>query len=176
MNYEQQLIDGITKVLVQLNYLSTEDARALHEAFDKSEVERFEEFLLDEDVVNKEDLLKCLQIYYQLPAIDVVGILFEHNLVIKFPTEVMLNAGFIPYQRDGDIVQIISARPQDADLQEIISNYVSYESVFMVGIYRDICDAVKEFHDEALTTIEEDEDEEEDDLRDAAEEIIEGED
>lgn len=175
MDYEQQLIDGITKVLVQLNYLSTEDAHALHEAFKRSEVERFEEFLLDEDVVNKEDLLKCLQIYYKLPAIDVVGILFEHNLIVKFPTEIMLNAGFIPYQRDGDILQVIAARPQDAELPEIISEYVSYESVFMVGIYRDICDAVKEFHDQALTTIEEDE-QEEDELREAAEEVVEEED
>lgn len=175
MDYEQQLIDGITKVLVQLNYLTTEDAHALHEAFNKSDVERFEEFLLDEDVVNKEDLLKCLQIYYKLPAIDVVGILFEHDLIIKFPKEAMLNAGFIPYQRDGDIVQIIAARPQDAELPEVISAFVSYESVFMVGIYRDICDAAKEFHDEALTIVEEDELEEQD-IDDALEEVVEEED
>ena len=175
MDYEQQLIDGITKVLVQLNYLSIEDAHALHEAFRKSEVERFEEFLLDEDVVDKANLLKCLQIYYKLPAIDVVGILFEHDLIIKFPKEVMLNFGFIPYQRDGDILQIIAARPQDPNLPEIISGYVSYETVFMVGICRDICDAAKEFHDSALTIIEEDEEEEEE-LRNAMEEIVEEED
>ena len=171
MDYEQHLIDGIIKVLVQLNHLSHEDAQALHDAFRKSEVERFEEFLLDEDIVSKEDLLPCLQVYYKLPAIDVVGVLFEHDLIIKFPKEIMLRNGFIPYQRDGDILQVIAARPQDTDLQEIISEYVSYETVFMVGIYRDICDAAKEFHDQALTAIEEDE-EEEDELREAAEEVI----
>lgn len=175
MDYEQQLIDRITKVLVQLNHLSTTDATALHEAFRESEVERFEEFLLDEDVVSKEDLLAALEIYYKLPAIDVVGILFEHNLIIKFPKEIMLSHGFIPYQQDGDILQVIAARPQDAELPEIISEYVSYETVFMVGIYRDICDAAKEFHDQALTLVEEDEDEERE-LLDALEEIIEEED
>lgn len=170
MDYEQRLIDGITHVLVQLNHLTTEDARALHEAFRASEVERFEEFLLDEDIVSKADLLTCLQIYYKLPAIDVTGILFEHNLVIKFPIEIMLNNGFIPYQREGDILQVIAARPQDIELPETISEYVSYETVFMVGIYRDICDAAKEFHDQAVTSVE-DEDHE-DELREEAEEVI----
>lgn len=175
MDYEQQLIDGITKVLVQLNHLPSSEAPALHEAFKASEVERFEEFLLDEDIVSKESLLTALQIYYKLPAIDIVGVLFEHNLIIKFPKEIMLNKGFIPYQQDGDLLQVIAARPQDIELPEVISQYVSYETVFMVGIYRDICDAAKEFHDQAVTVVEEDE-EEEQNLHDALEEVIEEED
>lgn len=158
MAYEQQLVDGITAILVQLEHLTTDDARALHEAFRASGVERFEEFLLDEDVVSKPDLLEALQLYYKLPAIDATGLLFEHNLIIQIPKEVMLRNGFIPFRKEGDILQVIAARPQDPELPETISDSVSYETVFMVGIYRDICDAVKEFYDEAVTTVE-DEDE-----------------
>lgn len=169
MAYEQKLIDGITAVLVAQGALAQTEVGAIHSAFSATDVERFEEFLIDEDIVTKQALLQALQTYYKLSAVDVVGMLLQHNLVITFPKEIMLQYGFVPYQLDGDILYVIAARPQDPVVDEQIGNYVSYDIVFLVGLYSDITDAVKEFYDEALTMIHEDED---DELEEDYEEII----
>jgi len=164
MNQEQILIEGVSNALVQEGVLSREDALALQKAFSETEVERFEEFLLAEDVVEKQDLLNALQHFYQLDAIDVVGMLFDHDMLRKFPLDVMVRVGFIPYQQDGDVLEVIAARPQDSELLDIIGSYVSYDIVFSVGLYRDICDAAKEFYDESVAVVHED------DIEEAAEE------
>ncbi len=159
MEYEQKLIDGITAVLVAQGVLEQSEVAPIHTAFRATDVERFEEFLLDEDMVTKRALLQALQLYYELPAVDVVGMLLQHQLVVMFPKEVMLTHGFIPYQQDGDMLLVIAARPHDPLLDEQIREYVSYEPVFLVGLYRDIADAVKEFYDEAVTVTHDDEEE-----------------
>jgi hypothetical protein len=102
--------------------------------------------------------LTCVALtkYYQLEAIDVVGMLFDHNLLRKFPLDVMVRVGFIPHQQDGDVLEVIAARPQDSELLDIIGAYVSYDIVFTVGLYRDICDAAKEFYDESVAVVHED--------------------
>jgi len=157
MDRELLMIDGLNRVLIAQGSITQNDAVDMHEAFKASEIERYEEFLADEEVVSKADLLKALQTYYELPALDVVGLLLDHDLVTKFPKEIMLENGFVPYQQDGDVLQVIAARPADADLLEVIGEYVSYDVVFLVGLHRDICDAVKEFYDESLTVVHEEE-------------------
>lgn len=156
MNYEQRLIAGITEALVAQGELAANEVVGLEEAFRATNVERFEEFLLDENIVSKQALLQAVQQYYQLTAIDVTGLLLEHSLVTKFPKELMLNYGFVPYQQDGDLLQVIAARPFDEELPDVIGTIVTYDVVFLVGIYRDIADAVKEFYDEAVTIVHED--------------------
>jgi len=164
---EYAMIKGMNEILIARKLIAAIDVQALQEAFNHSEVERYEEFLLDEEVVVKADLLNVLEKYYQMPAVDVVGMLLDHDLVIKFPKDVMLRMGFVPYQQDGDILQVIAARPHDAELLAVIGESVSYDVVFMVGFYRDICDAVKEFYDSSIASfIGDDVEEEEEELDD----------
>jgi hypothetical protein len=172
MDRDQHILDGITKVLVARKALQQHDVQPLHDAFRASAIERFEEFLVEEEVVTKEQLLAALQEYYQLPAIDVVGLLLSHELVIKFPKDLMLNHGFVPYQLDGDILQVIAARPNDADLSEIMVPFIGQDVVFAVGIYSDICDAVKEFYDPSITSLHEVDIDEDEDFENMAEEVI----
>lgn len=159
MNRDQYFIDELGNILVTLGALQKQDVKALDSAFRATDRERFEEFLVDEDVVGKDDILKALQVYYQLPAIDVVGILFDHALLINFPKAEMLNFGFIPFIQDGETLQVIASIPTNSDLLEVIGHYVNNDIVFRVGLYRDICDAVKEFYDESVATLPDDDEE-----------------
>lgn len=131
--------------------ISRLDEQTLVEEFKKNPAESFEEFLLDEELLSKQDLLKALQKYYDVPSIDLAGFFFDHDLVHLFPKEVMLNNQFIPYIVDGDLLIVIAADPSNEDLDEIIGRSVSYEVGYMVSIPHDITNAIKEFYDESLT-------------------------
>jgi hypothetical protein len=63
----------------------------------------------------------------------------------------MLRNGFIPYDREGEIMEVIARDPSDDKLLAIIGNYVSYDIRFMVGLARDISDVVEEYDDASLT-------------------------
>lgn len=143
-------ITEFSTLLEKRGALKKQDAAALQQAFKKSSALSLEEFLLEEDLVSKEELIDALGAYYNLPALDVIGIFFDHHLVRMFPKDVMLRNGFIPYERDGDVLMVIAAKPNHPELAEIIGKFVSYDVTFMVGIFRDICDMVKEFYDESI--------------------------
>lgn len=151
LEYQDALfIDGLTAILIEKKALTHKSAADLRKAFAERSALAFEEFLLDEELVTKENLIEALAEYYNLPAMDVMGVFFDHHLVKMFPKDVMLRNGFIPYDRDGDVLIVVAARPNDPQLPEIIGKFVSYDVTFMVGYYRDICDMVKEFYDESI--------------------------
>lgn len=156
---QHALIKGLGEILVATKALTRADLEALTHTFAQREMVRFEEFLLDEGLVSKQALLTALETYYKLPAVDVAGIFFDHHLVTSFPKDVMLRKGFIPYERDGDVLEVIVADPQDEALLSVIGSHVSYDIVIVVGIYREICDAIKEYYDEALTVSNQDDEE-----------------
>lgn len=149
-NYDKPFIDALCSILVKNQSLKNRDAQSLEDAFKNNSALYFEDFLLEEDFVSKEALLQALHEYYQFPAIDVIGEFFDHHLVTMFPKDVMLRNAFIPYNRDGDILLVVAARPSHPELPEIIGEFVSYDVTFMVGLYRDICDQVKEFYDSSI--------------------------
>ncbi len=134
--------------------LTDQDAQTLATAFKESSAASFEDFLLEEGMVTKEALLEVLSDYYQVPALDVIGVFFDHHMVCMFPKDVMLRHGFIPYERDGDVLIVVASWQSNPELPEIIGSFVSYDVTFMVGLYRDINDMVKEFYDESLATVE----------------------
>jgi len=147
---DAEFITALCDLLVEHKALRSGDARSLSKAFAAHGAIYFEDFLLEEDLVSKEDLLTALGEYYKLPAMDVVGIFFDHHLVKMFPKDVMLRNGFIPYDRDDDVLILVAARPTHPQLPEIIGKFVSYDVTFMVGLDVDICDMVKEFYDESI--------------------------
>jgi len=135
------------------------DAKAEHqfdEAFKKSAHESYEMFLLDEGLVEPNELLNALSQCYKVPSFDVSDYFFEHNLLHFFPKDFLLRNAVIPAELDEDMLVLVTSDPSDADLARKINEFVSYDVRFCVGIYRDICDAIEEFYDYALTQKNED--------------------
>ncbi len=54
---------------------------------------------------------------------------------------------------------MVAGNPADQSLLEEIAKHVSYDIQLVVGLRRDICDAVKEFYDKSDSIPEEGEDE-----------------
>lgn len=129
--------------------IQDKEVSSLQKAFKESEQENFDEFLIDEGLIEPEDLLKALSLYYRVPAVDVRGFLFEHFLVTKFPKEFLLQHDVIPYEVDDNILFVIASRPEADGLESAMREFVSYDIEFLVGISRDIEDAVEEFYDKS---------------------------
>ena len=146
------------EVLVELKYIMPEDAIKLMLTYDESDVDQFDEFLLTEGILEKEELLEALSYYYQVPSFDVVGYFFETHLLRMFDKDMLLRNEIIPMQVDENMMIIVAANPDNSDLLFEIGENVSYDIRFYVGIARDVCDAVKEYYDKADTQDPEDED------------------
>src|SRR5690349_751018 len=75
----------ITALLLARKSLSPKEASALSHAFERSDSDQFDEFLLDKNIVPESALLDALADYYQVPSFDVVGYFFDTFLLRKFP-------------------------------------------------------------------------------------------
>jgi type IV pilus assembly protein PilB len=142
---------GLLKILVRMKMMTQEDAHAIEKSFHDSEVDRFDEFLLQENIVDEANLLQALSEYYQVPSFDVLGYFFETRYVRMFPKDMLLRYSLIPLEVDENIMLMITSNPADPELLFEIGEHVSYDIQFYVGIGRDIGDSVKEFYDKADT-------------------------
>jgi len=150
---------GFLEILVQLMFITPEDAIELLKRYDESDVDQFDEFLMSEGIIEHEELLQALSQYYQVPSFDVVGYFFETHLLRMFDKDMLLRNEIIPMQVDENMMIMVAANPDNSELLFEIGQNVSYDIRFYVGIARDICDAVKEYYDKADTQdVEEDED------------------
>jgi|GEM_PF-490286 hypothetical protein len=149
-------VSGFVQTLVRMNMMKKEEGQAADKAFHDSAKENFVDFLLEEGLVDREDILKALSQYYQVPAFDVVGHFFEHHLLHQFPKDVMLRNAFIPIEVDENMLIVVVSEPDNPDLLAIIGESVSYDVRFDVGIRLDITDAIKEYYERALTEVEQD--------------------
>ncbi|MCK5632216.1 hypothetical protein KAH94_00545 [bacterium] len=156
MKKKEAFTQGLAQILVKNKVLDVNDAQSLQEMFKNSTKETFDEFLLEEGLVETPDLLKALSQYYQLPSFDVVGYFFDHNLITKFPKGFLLRSGIIPLEVDQNMLIVVASNPDESGLESTIRDYVSYDVHFMVGINRNINDMVKEFYDAAPSAVQED--------------------
>lgn len=154
----ETIAEQLADILVKNGVIKQNEQAALHKAFKESSQESFDDFLLEQGIVFKDDLLKALAIHYQVPAFDVVGYFFDHDLLRQFPRDFLLRNLIIPLEIDEGSLVVVACHPDDQDLLPALGNYVSYDIQFRVGIARDIEDAVKEFYDRSLTDINPDED------------------
>lgn len=145
--YIKKLIAG----LVHFKIFDHEEARDLYKSFQDSEYEQFDDFLLQEGLVDRFDLLRALSAMYEVPYMDVTGYFFETQLLHQFPLGVLMRNAIIPYEQEGDILLIVAADPSNPDLLDLIGEHVSYDIVFNVGLYIDIVDAVRQYYDPSLT-------------------------
>ncbi len=148
---QQEFAQAISAILAKNKVISTSEAEGLQKGFSQSSHDWFIEFLLEEAFVDKEETLKALSSYYQVPFFDVEGYFFDHLLVRDFPKDFLLRNNIIPVEIDEDILMIAASDPGNADLLPALRKYTSDDIQFYVGIARDIEDAVKEYYDKSLT-------------------------
>ena len=91
-----------------------------------------------------------------------------------FPKDFLENKAVIPLDIEDDILTVIVSNPEDDETLSIIGNYVPYSVEVMVGIRRDILDAIEEYYDEDVATadIEDEDSEEVDELAEDESDII----
>lgn len=151
-------VEGITQTLAKLGMVTSSEASAIEKAFHDSDHDVFDDFLIDEGLVERVDLLKALSVYYQVPAFDVVGHFFETSLVQKFPKDFLLRSAIIPLEVDENMLIMVASEPDLPELLAQIGDFVSYDIIFYVGLQHDICDAIKEYYDESIALEPQDED------------------
>ena len=154
------MVEKLCDILAANKSIDRDQKENLKKAFEESSKEKFTEFLLEGGFVQENDLLIALGQYYQVPATDVVGLFFDTFLLQKFPKSVLLRDAFIPREVDQNMLIVIASEPDNPELLALIGEHVSYDIQFQVGLKRDICNMVKEFYDDSLTELDQDEESE----------------
>ena len=149
MDKKEQFVHDLSSILVKQKIFSEREAKVLQKSFKEASQETFDEFLLDEGLIDKEDLLKALGQYYKTPAIDLAGYFFRTFLLRKFPKGLMLRNIFVPLEVDENFMMVAAGEPDNPDLLSIIGKCVSYNIQFRVSIKQDIIDAIREFYDKS---------------------------
>ena len=137
--------------LANLKILTSKDAEELKKTFAGSGRDNFVDFLLEEDIVEKEDILEALSKYYEVPSFDVDGYFFDHLLIRDFPKDFLMRHEIVPLEIDQTILVLVAANPADPNLFPAIGELAPYEIKFYVGIAQDIQNAIRDFYDKALT-------------------------
>src|SRR3990167_1625303 len=158
-----QFATELVAILVQQGSIAANLAPDLVRQFQDDSKAEFDEFLRSAGLVTKAQLLAALSAYYRVPAFDVEGYLFDHELLINFPKDVLLNQAFIPLQIEDNLLAVVASVPSD-DLIEKIGEYVPYVIELRVGLQRAIIDSIEEFYDASLTNIADLNDDDEADL------------
>ncbi|MBP6892694.1 hypothetical protein KBB68_03900 [Candidatus Babeliales bacterium] len=149
---KQMFISKLADAFVKLQIFSADEAEGLVKEFQGRAKGRIDDFLLDEGMIDREKLLKALQVVYGVAPFDVRGHFFNHQLLLFFPKDFLLNQGFIPLDVDDEIMTIVMSNPEDEETLDTLSRYVSYNVNVFVGIRRDISDAIEEYYDEDVVT------------------------
>lgn len=168
----ESFVDALTKALVKRNVIEASEAQALRSSFEESDKARFDEFLLDEGLVDKDDLLPALAAIYQKPYFDAVGYFFDHQLVRVFPQEFLIRHAIIPIELDENMLIFVASDPSNPELLPLIGEYVSYDLHFRVGIRQDIINAIEEFHEQSPAQVNTEFDEDDDETRTMREDEI----
>jgi len=158
MEKRETFAQELCEILVRHHVIDEAEGRALQRSFKNSEKENFDDFLLEEGLVEEAVLLRALGEYYQVPPVDVTGYFFDTQLLRNFPKDFLLRNRIIPIEMEDDIMVMVASDPDNADLLPAIGAYTSEDIQFRVGLGRDIADAVKEFYDKSPTDLLDDQD------------------
>lgn len=156
MDKKASFAKELTHILLKNRVISDKEAFNLQKLFGEAAKEYFDDFLLEESLVDKENLLKALSQMYKVPSVDVEGYFFQTFLLHKFPKDILHRYAFIPMDVDEDIMTIVASEPDDPQLLSLIGDYVSYDIVFRVGLRLNITDAITEYYDRAITEVPQD--------------------
>ena len=151
MKSQEKFVEKISSILMEQGTISSEESKALQKAFKESAKEAFDNFLLEEGLVDEANLLKALAQYYQVPGFDVIGYFFNTYLLHMFPKDFLTRNACIPIEVDENIMIMVASEPDDLALLARVGEHVSYGIRFRVGIRRDIVSSVREFYDKPFT-------------------------
>ena len=147
MEKKVSLVERVTAELINEGICSVDESKNIAAAYDESSTEHFDMFLLEEEWVDKGKLLKILSNIYEVPSFDVTGYFFDHELLLLFPRDFLVENLFIPLKTDEETLYIIMNNPADMEVLETIGNYVSYNVEIQVGVSADILEAIEEYYD-----------------------------
>jgi len=151
MKNKETFVEKISSILMEQGTISSEESKALKKAFKESAKETFDNFLLEEGLVDEVNLLKALAQLYQVPGFDVIGYFFNTYLLRMFPENFLTRNACIPIEVDENIMVMVASEPDDMALLARIGEHVSYGIRFRVGIRRDIVSAAREFYNKPFT-------------------------
>lgn len=149
----KSFVQKLIPILVKNGMIPEKEASNLEEAFKQSSKERFDYFLIDEGFIEPNDLLEALSELYEVPYFDVRDHFFERHLLNMFPREILRANAMIPLEVDENMLAMVVSEPDDTALPERIGEYVSYDVRFLVGLRRDIVDAIEEFYQKSATEV-----------------------
>lgn len=145
----QSFEEKLCSILVKNKIITKQESQDLQKDFAGRSKENFDDFLLSEDLVPKDDLLQALSECYEVPAFDTVGHFFKRDLLLQFPKDVLIRHAIIPLESEGAILVMVASNPDDGDCLSEIGEYVSDDIRFFVGIKQDILDAIEEYYEES---------------------------
>ena len=151
-------VEKLADIFVAQALVSEKEASALRRSFKESGKEQFVDFLVEEGLMQPVHILEALSVYYEVPFIDATDTFFDKHLLHMFPKDFLLQRAVIPLEVDQETLFVVASEPDSDGLESALREFVSYDIELYVGIRLDICDAVKEFYDESVTEIDEDED------------------
>jgi type IV pilus assembly protein PilB len=152
MRNKETFAQELSDILIKQRIVSPEVARQIQESYGRSSIDEFDDFLLEEGLVAKEDVLKALSDYYKVPAIDVSGKFFDRLLLQNFPKEFLVRNVIIPLEEENeDMFMVVAADPARPGLEAAIREFANADVSFLVGIRQDIIDAIREYYDKADT-------------------------
>ena len=164
----QSFEERLCGILVKNGIITASESQDLQKDFSGRTKENFDDFLLSEDLITKDDLLQALSECYEVPAFDTVGHFFKRDLLLQFPKDFLIRHAIIPLEREGNMLVVIASEPDNTDCLVEIGEYVSDDIRFFVSIRQDIMDAIEEYSEESLFSLEDDdidlEDEEQEDM------------
>lgn len=161
MAEKDTFVTRFAQVLVKNNVMKEAEADSLIQEFYDRAKGNVVSFLLEEGIIEHEDVLKALGSMYDVPAFDVRGHFFNHQWLLFFPKELLLEKALIPLEVEDDLMTVVMSNPEDEDTVERLGEFVSYNINVYVGIQEDIVEAVKEYYDEDVITAETEEQQEE---------------
>jgi hypothetical protein len=156
MMAQETFAEKLSEILVKQRSIPANESHSLARAFAESEHDYFDDFLLEEGLVNRPDLLDALSAYYKVPAFDVDGYFFERFLLQKFPKDFLIRNASIPLEVEENMMMVVTSEPDKDGLERAFRQFVSYDVNFLVGLRKDIIDAIEDFYDESLTEATED--------------------
>ena len=161
MAEEKSFVDRFAEALVKNNFMKEAEAESLIQEFHGRAKGNIVSFLLSEGILEHEEILKALGSVYGTPSFDVRGHFFNHQWLLFFPKDLLIEKALIPLEVEDDLMTVVMSNPEDEDTIERLGEYVSYNVNVYVGIEEDIVDSVKEYYDEDVITAETEEQDEE---------------
>lgn len=155
-NRPETFIDELCAILVRHHAIDEQEIHVYKAQFKQAEssdadFDDFDQYLVDEGLVEKEDVLKALSAYYEVPDVDLEGELIDDELLRNFPKDFLVRNEIIPIMLEEDFLTVAASHPDNENLLSGIGKYVNTDIEFQVALAQDIIDAVEQYYDKSLT-------------------------